>query len=504
MDKKAVTYVRVSSKEQAEQGYSPDAQKRLLWDFARRNGFDVVQEFEEAETAKQAGRRAFDAMLGYVREHGIKNILVEKTDRLQRNFKDFVEVDELMKTHDVTVHHVKEGTSISKDSNSFEKFMHGINVLSAKRFIDNLSEETKKGMVEKVEQGEYPSKALLGYKNVRDPLTTHNVIAVDEANAPLMREMFRLYATGEYSLLALIEKLEGMGLTQNLPAGRRLNKTTVSKLLHQPFYIGNFAWGKKVHKGKHPAIIDFDTWQKAQEVLAGKNINKAKKHDCIPFAFKGLLTCGECGRSVTAELKKGRYVYYRCTKYERHCSQRPVKEETIGVELEHLFQTLKLSENGLQFVLAGLKQSLEVKRASHDTEFETMVREQSTLKNRLDRLYEDRLDGKVTDAFYDQKAKEYTARLETLERSIAQHNRADVDYYDFGVKILELAEKADFLYKAANPEEKQEFLHFLLSNSTLKDGKPEFALKMPFSAIAKRSPLEERSAWGGQRESNPQ
>jgi DNA invertase Pin-like site-specific DNA recombinase len=175
---RAVTYVRVSSKEQHDQGYSPDAQKHLLWGFARANGFDVAEEFEDAETAKVAGRSAFNAMLAYVRDHGIKHILVEKTDRLHRNFADYTKIDDLMKECDVTVHLVKEGTSIGKDAKSADKFMHGIRTLMSKNFIDNLSEETKKGMNEKVSQGEYPSKAPLGYLNVHDPHTKKNIVIV--------------------------------------------------------------------------------------------------------------------------------------------------------------------------------------------------------------------------------------------------------------------------------------------------------------------------------------
>jgi DNA invertase Pin-like site-specific DNA recombinase len=78
MLKKAVMYVRVSSKEQNEQGFSPEAQRVGMYDFARRNAFDVVKEFEDIETAKSAGRKNFEAMLAYVKERGIKSSLLRK------------------------------------------------------------------------------------------------------------------------------------------------------------------------------------------------------------------------------------------------------------------------------------------------------------------------------------------------------------------------------------------------------------------------------------------
>ena len=97
-------------------------------------------------------------MLDYLQQHPeVRTILVEKTDRLYRNLKDWVTLDEL----DLEIHFVKENVVLSTDSRSSEKFMHGIKVLMAKNYIDNLSEETRKGMTEKAEQGIWPSYTSL-------------------------------------------------------------------------------------------------------------------------------------------------------------------------------------------------------------------------------------------------------------------------------------------------------------------------------------------------------
>src|ERR1700739_4974642 len=95
----------------------------------------------------------------------IRVVLVEKTDRLYRNLKDWVTLDEL----DIEIHLIKEGIVLSRDSKSSEKFVHGIKVLMAKNYIDNLSEEARKGMQEKAAQGIWPSKAPLAYRNVTGP-----------------------------------------------------------------------------------------------------------------------------------------------------------------------------------------------------------------------------------------------------------------------------------------------------------------------------------------------
>ena len=148
--RQAVTYARVSSKEQEKEGFSIPAQLKLLKEYAATNGFTVVQEYVDVETAKQTGRAAFGEMVAYLKARpSIRVMLVEKTDRLYRNLKDWVTVDEL----DVEMHFPKEGVVLSRESRSSEKFMHGIKVLMAKNYIDNLSEEARKGMQEKAEQG---------------------------------------------------------------------------------------------------------------------------------------------------------------------------------------------------------------------------------------------------------------------------------------------------------------------------------------------------------------
>ena len=116
----------------------------------------VTAEFVDVETAGRAGRPGFEAMLAHLeKNHDCRTVLVEKTDRLYRNLRDWVTLDEL----GLEVHLVKEGAVLSEDSVSSEKFVHGIKVPVAKNFLDNLSEETRKGMRVKARQGMWPSQA---------------------------------------------------------------------------------------------------------------------------------------------------------------------------------------------------------------------------------------------------------------------------------------------------------------------------------------------------------
>jgi DNA invertase Pin-like site-specific DNA recombinase len=160
--KSAVTYARVSSKDQEREGYSIPAQLKLLREYARTHDFQVVQEFVDVETTKSAGRKQFGEMLAFFhRNPSCRVLIVEKTDRLYRNFRDCVTLEDL----DVEIHLPKEGQVIGKDSKSQAKLVHGIQVVIARNYIENLREEVRKGMREKAEQGIYPIRPPFGYRN---------------------------------------------------------------------------------------------------------------------------------------------------------------------------------------------------------------------------------------------------------------------------------------------------------------------------------------------------
>src|ERR1041385_8933559 len=125
----AVKYGRVSSKEQEKEGFSIPAQLKLLDQYAETQGLKIVREFVDAETAKRTGRTGFDEMIKFLKRSSVRVLLVEKTDRLYRNLKDYVTIDELK----LDIHLLKENVILSHDSRSSEKFMHGIKVLMAKK-----------------------------------------------------------------------------------------------------------------------------------------------------------------------------------------------------------------------------------------------------------------------------------------------------------------------------------------------------------------------------------
>src|SRR6516162_64697 len=365
--KGAVVYARVSSKEQEKEGFSIPAQLKVLKEYAAANGFAVVQEYVDVETAKQTGRAAFGDMVAYLKAYpAVRVVLVEKTDRLYRNLKDWVTVDEL----DVEMHFPKEGVVLSHESRSSEKFMHGIKVLMAKNYIDNLSEEARKGMQEKAEQGIWPTKCPLGYRNVTGP-DGKKIIEPDPESAPIISRLFEWYATGRYSLKEAAKKARDVGFVYRR-TGASVPVSAVHTVLRNRLYTGQFEWNGKLIQGRHEPLVSVELWERVQAVLDGRNANKVKRGK-RNFAFAGLIACAKCGCSVVGEMKKQRYVYYHCTGYVDKCQGNPaycrrsyVREEVLEQKFTQLLGRLHFDDEVLNWVRQALHASHADERREHE------------------------------------------------------------------------------------------------------------------------------------------
>lgn len=169
---KAVILARVSSKEQEETGYSLPAQTKLLKEYAERTKLKLAHDpFEISESASKFDQRdVFKLMMDFVNENDIPNIVVEKVDRHVRNLQDAVDTDDwLRQKPERKLHFVKDALVLHTNSRSQEWLNWGIRVVIAKNYIDNLREESAKGVKEKLEQGWYPASIPpIGYKHSGD------------------------------------------------------------------------------------------------------------------------------------------------------------------------------------------------------------------------------------------------------------------------------------------------------------------------------------------------
>ena len=476
---KAVLFARVSSREQEETGYSLPAQEKLLKEYAERKGFEIAKIFSISESASGKNqRKTFKEMLEYTKKNNIKVIICEKVDRLTRNLKDAVCINEwINKNAEREVHFVKENCVLNKNSKSNEKFIWNIKVSVAQYYIDNLSEEVKKGQMEKIRQGWLPTKPPLGYKTVGEK--GHKIHIIDEEKAPLVRKMFELYATGNYSIRQLSCVMFEEGLRTR--GGNKLVKSRIAELLSDPFYYGKIRWNGKIYDGKQEPLISKELFDRVQEILRSKTTPKYRKHF---YLFKGLIRCAECGGKITWEEHKG-IIYGHCNHY-RNCSQKTwVKEPEVEKQLIPYFDRITIKNKRIaEWIKKALKESHQDEIEYHNKAIEELNRRYEQIQRRINMLYDDKLDGKITPEFYEQKFKQYTEEKEEIVSSIKKHSNAQTKYFELGMSILELSQKAKEIYQKATIEEKRTLLTLVFSNLYLNEGKLSVSYTPAFEILS--------------------
>ena len=481
--KPAVIYARVSSKDQEREGYSIPAQLKLLREYARTHEFEIVHEFIDVETAKTTGRKQFGEMVRFFQQNAAcRTAIVEKTDRLYRNFRDCVTIEDL----EVEIHLPKEGQVIGKDSKSQAKLVHGIQVVITRNYIENLREEVRKGMREKAEQGIYPSRPPLGYQNNK----LEHTIEIDLQKAPIARKMFELYASGQHSLASVRETLKS-------EFGQLLAKGYLERLLKNPFYKGQFIWEDKLYNGTHTPLINAELFEQVQAVFRGHNKPKYRKHD---FAFSGLLHCAYDNCAVTAEFKKNRYTYYRCTGYRGKCDLPYFREEELGDRLASTLRDIHIPDD----VLMQLEKSLLTDKGREETlrkeQGERLQRRLTAVRHRLDQAYLDKLDGEIAEDFWNRKSTEWQSDEQQILLGLQGLEQPQPERMLDAMRTLELANKAYFLYVKQEPSEKAKLLKMVLLNCSVDAASVYPTYRKPFNLIFQHAKNEE---WRARRDSNP-
>jgi len=387
---KAILFCRVSSKEQEAEGYSLPSQEKFLKDYAKRKDFEIVKTFAISESASgRHQRKLFDEMLSYVKANDLKIIICEKVDRLTRNFKDAISINEWLDEEiKRQVHLVKDSLILHKESHSQEKLNWNIRILFAQNQVDNLSEEVKKGLKEKSEQGWYPGSHKRGYKTIG--ITKHKTWVIDdspESMAPFIRKAFELYANTNYSPKQIRTAMFNEGWKQK--NGKPIPLSNIYFILNDIFYCGKFIWKKEIFSGKHKPIISEELFERVSKKLKMKNHSKYCKHDHL---FRGMIFCEECGCSITAEIQKG-HTYYHCTHY-KNCSQiKHTREEVIDGQIHDILGEITTTDTEtLEVVAETLRSSHAEEIAYHNQAISGLNKGYQTLQERLDTLYIDKLE----------------------------------------------------------------------------------------------------------------
>jgi len=473
---KYILYARKSTEEDDRQVLSIEAQLVELQEYAAKEKLEIVASFQEAKTAKEPGRMKFAEMLSLIERGKADGIISWHPDRLARNTVDGGQI----------IHLVDRGLikSLKFPTFWFEPTPQGLFMLNiafgqSKYFVDNLRENVKRGLRQKIRNGVWPSWAPVGYTN--NPKTRG--IDVDSDKAPKVKRLFEMYATGAYTLHSLANWCKENGLRGNL--GKEIALSNVQSILQNIFYIGFMKYGGEIHEGQHEPLISKKLFDTCQEVMAKRGrVHELHKND---FTFLGFLKCASCGCSITAEKQKG-HNYYRCTKKKGICQEKHyLREEALTEQIISYLQKVSLSSQDTEKVLAALDSEQDKARESAQSEVSILKEQLSQVEVKLQKL----LDVYLADAL---STEEYAAKKQSLLSQKMSLSEKITDFETKGLSWLEPAREfvkslnqATNLLSSPNPTAMTTFLKNIGSNHILRNREFVFTPKIEYKIIAERS-----------------
>ncbi len=414
-------YARKSTDVEDMQILSIESQLAELREYAARENINIVEELIEKQSAKIPGRPIFNDMISRIEKGEASGIVSWHPDRLARNS---VDGGRLIYLVDQGVIKSLKFPQFWFESTPQGKFMLQIAFGQSKYFVDSLSENTKRGLRQKVRLGIMPGVAPAGYLN--DPRT--KTIIIDRKKAPVVKEAFEMFATGTYRIMDIADFLAKHGiLSRN---GRVWKQHRVSYLiLTNPFYYGHFRYGGEIHEGTHEPLITKKLFDQVQEAWKKRSTRWHEDRPVKPYL--GLFRCGVCGMRITAEVKtkyyKGTnrtatYLYYRCTKKSRimKCHDQFIRQEELDRQLSTLLQTVSLPQEWAAKMMEKLKKD-ESDTAHSFTAF--VAEKQSTkraIDTKLQRLLDSYLEQDIDRDEYRQNKAELMSEKKTIEESIAR------------------------------------------------------------------------------------
>jgi site-specific DNA recombinase len=409
-------YARKSTESEDRQVLSIEAQIKELQAVALNQGLKIVEVFTEAKSAKAPGRPTFNKVLDRLYQNQDMGILCWKLDRLARN-----PVDGGQLIWSIEQGRIKQIITPSRRflNNGDDKFWMQLEFGMAKKYIDDLSDNVKRGLRVKLEKGVWPNRPPIGYLNDRDS----RLIVKDSARFPLIRRIWDAVLREDYCMEHLLRVAEddwGLLTRQSKKrGGRPLSKSVLYSLLSNPFYYGAILCKGQIYSGCHEPMVTKDEFDQVQRIL-GRAAAKPQKKE---FIYTGLIRCGECGSMVTAEEQVNRYgyhyTYYHCTKNKggihNHCGQKYVRAKDLEDQIAVYLESISLPESFVTWGIAQLKLAQTEEEKLQEDIHRSLKSAVDDCKKRLDNLLQLKLRDLLTDQeFIDQKS-ELTVKKMQLE-----------------------------------------------------------------------------------------
>lgn len=465
--KKALIYCRVSTEEQAREGYSLDAQEKFCRTYAENNGYKVTGVFrDEGKSGTSLNRPALQELLTKCQQdHSIALVIVQETDRLARNTQDHLAVRALLKKAGVALVSVAqpmlddspEGRMIDTILASVNQFQSDIN-----------SRKVKKGMQEKFDSGIWPHHAPLGYLN--KTINERRMIVSDPERWHLVKAGLKMYLTGNYSALEIAEKLYQKGLQSR--NGKMICNSIMIKILRNPFYAGIMQWSGQERIGTHRTMISMKEHHQILTTMDAHNLHacRRRKHS---FLLNGFVFCAICGQRYTAEKhRKGKSVdYYHCAARSRKHSNKG--QNIIVKELEkqvaEQFRKIQFSQDFIELVIEKVKKFYEKNKSKQEALKRAILNKRMNIERKREIAEEKLIAGVLGNEDFTRIRDRFKTELESIQQELDElDSQREIDIETIR-KVLVLTRNIYQSYKTASYEMKRLYLSFFWEGFLVRD-----------------------------------
>lgn len=497
--KKAVIYSRVSDPGQLS-GLSLDVQKQKCAEWAKKNKYQVVGIYEDGGKSgtKTVGREGLEDMIIQCQEETIDVALVIDTDRIARNEFDHYKIKHILKDCNTQLIAINQPMI---DDSAEGKLMEGM-LASINAFYSRLTgRKVKKSLEKKLQDGDWPGWAPLGYKNVNlgSEDKPHRVIKVDEDKNSLISDLFRLYSTGEYSVDEMVDYLNGEGLRSK--TGKKMYRSIVYEILKNPFYIKWMRYNKQLYKGKHDALTTPEIFETCQKVMARNNHNACRRRK-YKWLLNGFAYCQQCDARLYGDgvMAKNKAYYHGSAR--NGCSHYIPLDELENTVAEE-FKKIELSEEFVQAVLDKARSLVKQSRESKDSEIRGIRNAIKKFEDKRNILEDNLLDQTIDKESFKRKHQDLNFQIQNLENEIAtiENQRGfDVDVIE---EVLKLTSNIYDVYCSANFEAKRHYLAIFFERFDIKNKKVVKVTHTPlFKKLLDSSKVRVSSDWLPGQDSN--
>ena len=480
-------YCRKSTEDEDHQVLSIQSQLQELKTFAERENLRIVETKQEAKSAKTPGRPVFNEMLKRIERGQANGILAWHPDRLARNALDGGQIIQLLDTGALSDMRFPTYTF---ENTSQGKFMLAIMFGQSKYYVDSLSENVRRGNRTKREMGWLPNMAPIGYLNARSQ-SGDKIISADPDRFPLIQRLWQLFLSGAYPVSRLLDiATNQMGLRtlqRKRIGGQPLAISGLYKLLTNPFYTGNIVYQGQWYPAKHPAMINVEEFERAQSLLGNGARARPKRH---AFAYTGLIRCGTCGCSITAEEHVNpygsRYVYYRCTKRRQaaNCAEKYLEEVPMERQIADFLDRIYVDDHALGETFDLIEQERKNDEGGARNVKQAVSKALEACSLSLANLTKLCYRGLITEEEFLQQRDELGREQRKLTDRLA--GLADERWFELSRNLFLFSNRAKYWLAHGDLPEKRLILSTVGSNFSLKDKILSIEAKKPFRILCER------------------